>query len=243
MNDLFFRMLALGGLNLCLFAGTYFYGRRYHPDLSLWLSLAGFIFITALCFFSITWIGMSVILSIVYLRILRKPNQRKDFMEFFKTNEIYSTRNYSQAALDVLGDKKWRFSEGKITGISGKPIPYSFWQGSTSSMVSSGQYVRTTSITWYICFIFPPGSVSKLFRQHALLAADKSKYSWKEKIRYFFKYDLEKPNLVTTAADGSFIIQYYTDMDISHYRRRLDWIRYNITEHYYPVAGKAFSDN
>jgi hypothetical protein len=243
MNDVIIKMLFLGGMNLCIFAAVYLYGRRYHPSLSLWLSACSFLAISILCYYSITWIGISLILSLAYLRLLRKPNQRKEFREFFAQNNIFSTNNYSQAALDVLGNKKWRFSEGKLTGISGQVIPFSFWQGSTSSMVSSGQYVRTTSFTYYIAFIFPPESVSKLFKQHALVAADKSKYSWREKLTFFFKRDLEKPNLVTTAADGNFIIQYYTDMDINHYRQKFEWVRNNITEQYYPVSQPQFSNN
>jgi hypothetical protein len=243
MNDLFFRMLALGGLNFCIFTAVYLYGHKYHPNLSLWLSLCSFLIITVLCYFSNTFIGLSLILSIIYLSILKKPTQRKEFLQFYAENELTGTNNYSQAALDILGDKKWKFAEGKVVTVSGQVIPYSFWQGHTSSTVSSGQYVRSTSYTYYIAFIFPPGSVSRLFRQHALVAADKSKYTWKEKIRFFFKLDTERPNLVTTAADGSFIIQYYTPVDVAHYKERLDWIRNNVTEQYYPVSHPQFSNN
>jgi hypothetical protein len=232
MDDIIYRMLFLAGFNACVYGAIYLYGRKHHPEKALWLSLTSFLAITTLCYYSISWIGLSVILPLIYLAILRKPNQRKEFVEFFASNHIYSSNKYSQAALDVLGDKKWRFSEGKLTANSGAVIPYSFWQGSTSSMVSSGQYVRTTVHTYYIAFIFPPDSVTKLFKQHVLIAADKSKYTWKERIKFFFKHDIEKPNLVTTAADGSFIIQYFTTVDVEHYKERLEWIRNNITEKY-----------
>lgn len=243
MNDITFRMLAITGLNFCIFLATYLFGRTYHPKKAFWLSAISFTAISILCYFSITWLGMSVILSIVYLGILKKPNQRKEFLEFYSSNQIFASNSYSQAALDVLGDKKWKFSEGKLTTNSGAMIPYSFWQGSTSSTVSSGQYVRSTVHTYYIAFIFPPGSVTKLFKQHVLVAADKSKYTWKERIKFFFKLDTEKPNMVTTAADGSFIIQYYTKVDVQHYQERVEWIRNNITEQYYPVSQPVFSNN
>ncbi|MEO6230690.1 MAG: hypothetical protein ABJB11_00895 [Ferruginibacter sp.] len=136
-----------------------------------------------------------------------------------------------------------RYAEGKIQGNGKIPITYFFWQGHTSSNVSSGQYVRTTVYTYYLAFVFPPGSITDTFKQQAIAAADKSHYSFTKKIKFFFTHDTETPNLVTTAADGSFIIQYVTISDVAHYSRRLEWIKQNINNSYQRVTGFIASEN
>ena len=153
----------------------------------------------------------------------------------YAEHNIYSTTQCSKAVLAILGEKKWSYAEGKIQDGGKIPVNYFFWQGHTSSMVSSGQYVRTTVYTHYLAFIFPPGSVTDGFKQMALAAADKSHYSFKQRLKFFFIPDTETPNLVTTATDGSFILQYVTTLDVELYTRRLDWIKQNINNMQQPV--------
>jgi len=243
MQDAMFRMLFFVLMNFFIFGGIYFFGKRYHPKLAPWLAGGSFIVLTSLCYFSVTWIMVSITLSLVYLRILRKPDQTAAFQALYAVHNIYTTTKFSQAALNILGDKKWRYAEGKIQGHGTTAIPFFFWQGHTSSMVSSGQYVRTTVYTHYLAFVFAPGSITDTFKRRAIAAADKSHYPFTKKLKFFFTPDTETPNLVTTAADGSFIIQYVIISDVAHYSRRLEWIKQNIDNRQQPVIGFTLSAN
>ena len=236
MDDAMFRILFFAMMNSLIFGATYLFGRKHHPKLAPWLAGCSFIVLTLLCYFSLTWLMTSLVLSIFYLRVLRKPDQTSGFKALYADYNIYSTTQFSKSVLALLGEKNWSYAEGKMQGIGKIPTNYFFWQGHTSSLVSAGQYVRTTVYTHYLAFIFPPGNITDAFKQRALAAAAKSQYSFKKRLTFFFVPDTEAPNLVTTAADGSFIIQYVTTLDVELYARRLEWIKQNINNIQQPVT-------
>ena len=236
MEDKYFKLLFYVIMNVSMFTAVFLYGRKAHPKLSLWLSAGTGVLMIVLGYIEGSWLAASLLLSLVYLFVLRKPNEQTAFRQLYADNKIFSSEKYSQAVLDILGDKKWRYAAGKIEGNGKVPTPYFFWQGSTSSMVSTGQYVRTTVFTHYLAFIFPPGAVSNSFKQKAIASADTSHYTFRQKLKYFFVVDTETPNLVTTAADGSFIIQYQTIPDVLHYAKRINWIKENIDNTHTPVT-------
>jgi hypothetical protein len=243
MDDKYFRMLFFCGMNISMFVAVWLYGYKSHPNLALWLCGCTCLVMMALSFFSGTWLMASMILCLSYLFILKKPGQQLAFKQLYADNEVYSTQQFSQAVLDKVGDRKWRYAEGKAMNDAGEKITYAFWQGSTSSMVSAGQYTRTTVFNHYLVFVFPPGTVSNIFKQTAMAAANKSHYTWKQKFKYFFKVDTETPVMATTVADGSFIIQYNTVPDAACYARRFAWIREQLAKTYRPVTDASFAPN
>ena len=243
MDDKYFRTLFFCGINISMFVAIYLYGYKSHPKLALLLCGVTCLVMIVLSFFSGTWLMASMILCMVYMFILKKPSQQLAFQQLYTANEVYTTQRFSQAVLDKVGDRKWRYAEAKAINDAGEKITYSFWQGSTSSTVSTGQYTRATVFNHYLVFVFPPGTVSNIFKQTAMAAADKSHYTWKQKFKYFFKINTETPIMATTVADGSFIIQYNTTPDAVCYARRFAWIKENLVKTYRPVADASFVPN
>jgi hypothetical protein len=129
--------------------------------------------------------------------------------------------------MDVLGDRKWLLAEGKLFTRSNEYVNYLFWQGHTSFSYSNGTSA-TTNYRYYVAFIFEPNTVSENFKKKAEALMDKSHYTFKEKWKYFFTLDTDKPYLVKTTADGGFIIAFDTFRDAKVYAKNLAWIRANI---------------
>jgi hypothetical protein len=243
MGDASFKTLLFGSLNLAMFIAVYLYGRKAHPQLALWLCAGTCLVMVIVTYYYQTFIVLTFILSFVFMAILRKSDQREGLRQLFADNKIYATKTYLSEALEVLGDKKWAYSNGSLFTEPGKKITYSVWQGSTSHRVSSGEYVRTTTYTYYLAFIFPPGSASDAFKQKARAAADRSHYTRTQRIKFLFSPDTETPDLVTTAKDGSFIIRYTTIRDVAHYARRIAWLKENINPTRQAVTSPTFGLN
>ena len=234
MNDLTFRLACFAVLYFLIFGAIYLFGYRWFPKLALILAVSGFVVCMAISFFSGASGGLlAFVLAFTFTFFLRRPNGTKAMRQFYADNKIYTSTIVSQAVLDILGDKKWRFAEGTLQKSITEKTKYLFWQGHTSSTVSAGQYTRTTTFTHYLAFIFPPGTASDAFKQRAIAAADKSTYTFRERIKFFFKVDMDKPCLVKTAADGSFIIQYYTEPYAEQYIKQLNWIKENYSKLYF----------
>ncbi|MEO6723634.1 MAG: hypothetical protein ABIN67_24920 [Ferruginibacter sp.] len=233
MADNFYRMLFMALVYTTEFLLIYVYGYKSFPKLSLWLCAGTWVLMMALSYSNGAWMGLAITLGLVYLFILRKPNQTENFKKLYAENNIYSTGKYSQAALKILGDKSWLFAEGTVKKNVNETVNYGFWQGHLKSTVSSGQYTRTTVYTYYLAFVFPPGSVSNTFKKIVQDTADRSQDSFRRRVKYFFVVDTDRPNMVTTADDGSFIIQYLTLADAAHYSRRISWIKENFGKLYY----------
>ena len=223
-------------LNAAVFLAVYLYGRKWHPQLAFVLSLATCIIMILLARLDPSWILVSLLLSMVYLRILRMPDQQPGFRKLFADHKIHTSQKALPAVLEVLGEKQWHYSESFFTGKSGSIIPYYFWQGHTKSFVSSGEYVRKTTYAHYIAFIFPPGAVSEGFKQQVSAAADRSRKSVLQRLKFSFRPDTETPDLVTTASDGSFVVQYYTLQESACYERRFAWMNQQLNETGKPAA-------
>ncbi|HRH50810.1 MAG TPA: hypothetical protein PLP23_18805 [Panacibacter sp.] len=243
MPDTFYMLFFFGIIYLIEFGIVYLSTRKSFPKRSLQLNAGAWLLLMMITYYSGALGGLfSVLLMIVLLLVLRKPSQVKDFQQFYAENKIYTSKKISHAVADILGNRNWTYAEGTLNKNAGETINYFFWQGYTSSYVTTGKFTHTTAYTHYLAFIFPPGTVSNVFKQHALAAADKSHYTLKEKIKFFFIPDTDTPCLVTTAADGSFIVEYVTTPDVEHYAKRLSWIKENITKLYYPVTEFAFAN-
>ncbi|MEO6230689.1 MAG: hypothetical protein ABJB11_00900 [Ferruginibacter sp.] len=121
MEDAMFRILFFAMMNCFIFGTTYLIGRKYHPKLAPWLTGCSFIILTLLCYFSIPWIMASVILLLVYLRILRKPDQIAAFQALYAEHNIYTTTLFSKAALDILGEKNCGMPKGKYRATEKYP--------------------------------------------------------------------------------------------------------------------------
>lgn len=236
ISDIFYRMLFMGLVYTTEFLLIYTYGHKYFPKLSLRLCAGTWLLMMILSYFSGYWMALAVLLGLVYLFILRKPDQTENYKKLYIENKIYSSQKYSPAALKILGDKSWRFAQGTLKKNVQENVTYEFWQGHTKSMVSAGQYTRTTVYTYYLAFVFPPGAASTTFKKIVQDAADRSQDTFRQKLKYSFVPDTERPNLVTTAEDGSFIIQYITLADAEHYSRRINWIKENFGKLYYPAS-------
>ncbi len=245
MPDLFYKMIFFSFINALMFGSVYLYGRKAFPKKAARLTLYSWIVLTTLSYFSgALSLMLSLVLMIVYLRLLRKPNDSAALQQFYLDNKIYSTTVYSEAVLELLGNKNWVYAEGVIEQPRvGNAITYGFWQGFTTSYVVTSKYSHTTAYTHYLAFVFPPRSVGPVFKQAAMEAADKSTYTVKQKIRFFFVPDMEKPCLVASAKDGSFVIQYITIPGTEHYSGRLSWIKKAMAGPFLSIAHLSVSKN
>ncbi len=242
MDEQLFKTLAVGLLHLSLFAAVYLYGRKSFPRLALWLSAGTFLVMMAISYYSIALSGISIICSLIYLRILRLPNQTKLFQNLYADHRVYATSNYSPAVLDLLGDKKWKYSEGYLNNSIGSNAKYFLWQGHTTSFVSAGQYTRTTVYNYYLAFVFPEGNACDSFKKLAAKIASRKHYTFYQKIKFFFSPDTETPCLAKTAADGSFVIMYATRPEAAYYERRLKWIKENVCKPNQSLLGPTFTE-
>jgi hypothetical protein len=232
-----YKGMAFGLLYLAEMLLIYLHGRKSFPKLAMRLTLTSFILLLAITFYSAALGTMlSLVAMISYLFILKKPDQRMLLQQFYVDNKIYSTQKKpSEATLKILGNKNWTFAEGTVTKMNGEPVNYLFCQGYTSRTVSTGQYGHTTAYTHYLAFVFWPGTVSNIFKQNAIAAAEK-KYPFRQRLKYFFSINTNKPHKVTTAEDGSFIIEYLTIVDLEHYAKQLSLIKENMRRSYFPVT-------
>ncbi|MEP6677556.1 MAG: hypothetical protein ABJA78_20510 [Ferruginibacter sp.] len=235
-SNLIYRTSFFGILYFSEMLAVYLYGRRYFPKLALQLTSITFIVLLLVTFYSAALGAMlSIVTMIVYLFKLRRPDQTKALQQFYVDNKIYRTDKRAGAAMKVLGDKNWSIAEGTVSRMNGEPVNYFFCQGYTSSYVQTGQYARTKTYTHFLAFIFASEDVSNIFKQHAMAAANK-KYPFRQRLKYFFSINTEKPKRVVTAEDGSLIIEYYTMVDVEHYGKQLSWIKENMRQSYFPVS-------
>ena len=243
MPEIFYKMVYFAVMYSLFFGVLYLYGRKSFPKRSIQLNVVAWIILMVISYFNGMAAGLiAVPVILTFMFVLRKPSQRKALLQFYADNKIFSSNIHSQSVLAVLGDKNWMYAEGMINKNPLESVKYLFWQGYTKSTVSTGQYTRSTTFTHYLAFIFPPGSVSNIFKQHAFSAADKSGYTFRQKLKFFFVPDTDKPCRVLNAADGSFIIEYYTVPDVEHYSKQLSWIEEHFSKMYIP-ATELYSAN
>ena len=245
MPDLFYKMIFFGLMNALMLGSVYLYGRKAFPKKAARLTIGTWVVLTILSYFSgALSLMLSLVLMIVYLRLLRKPNDSAALQQFYLDNKIYSTTIYAEAARELLGNKNWMYAQGVIEQPRMcNAITYGFWQGYTTSYVVTSKYSHTTAYTHYLAFVFPPRSVGPVFKKAAMEAADKSTYTLRQKIKFFFMPDTEKPCLVATAKDGSFVVQYITIPGIEQYRARLSWIKKAISGPFLSIAHLFPSSN
>jgi len=227
-ENMFYRMSFFSAFYAACFIGIYFYGRKDSPVLAPYLAIGLWLFFTIATYF-VGGAGMScfAILTVLILLFVLKSPPDNSLQIFFSENKIYKSQKRPQAVVDVLGDRKWILAEGKLFIRSNEYISYLFWQGSTSSSYYNGKnYV--TDYRHYLAFIFEPNTVSDNFKKKAEALMDKSHYTFKEKWKYFFTLDTNKPYLVTTTEDGGFVIAFDTFVDAKVYAKNLAWIKANI---------------
>ena len=236
-SNLIYRTFYFGGLYFVEMLAIYLYGRKYFPRIALKLTVTTFIGLIFVTLYSAVLGSMlSLVAMIVYLFKLRKPDQTEALGKLYTDNEIYKTgRTFSAAVANLLGDKNWSIAEGMVKRMNGEPVKYLFCQGYTSSYVQSGQYGRSKVYLHYLAFVFDANDVSNVFKQNAIAAANQ-KYSFRKRLSYFFKINTDKPKRAVVAEDGSFVIEYFTFVDVENYAKQINWIKENMRQSYFPVS-------
>ena len=227
-ENILYRMSFFAVFFAMCFGGICFYGRKGSPKLAPALCSGLWAFFTVATYF-VGGAAMSLfaLITVVILLFVLKPPPDNSLQIFFSENKIYKSEKSPKAVIDVLGDRRWLFAEGKLFIRSNEWINYLFWQGSSSFGYYNGKnYV--TNHRYYVAFIFEPNTVSENFKKKAEGLMDKSHYTFKEKWKYFFTLDTTKPYLVTTTADGGVVIAFDTFRDAKVYAKNLVWIRANI---------------
>jgi hypothetical protein len=227
-ENMIYRISFFSAFYAICFVGIYFYGRKGFPVLApalcagLWL-----FFTTATYFVGGATMSLFALITVVILLFSLKPPPDNSLQVFFSQNKIYQSEKKPKAVLDVLGDRNWLLAESKLFIRSNEYVNYLFWQGHTSSGYYNGKnYV--TNFRYYLVFIFEPNTVSENFKKKAEALMDKSHYTFKEKWKYFFTLDTDKPFLVQTTDDGGFMIAFDTVRDAKVYAKNLAWIKANI---------------
>ncbi|WP_116982818.1 hypothetical protein [Emticicia sp. C21] len=227
-ENILFRMGFFSAFYAVCFIGMYFYGRKGSPLLAPVLCAGLWLFFTVATYF-VSGAAMScfALLTVLFLLFMLKPPPDNSLQIFFNENKIYKSEKMPKAVLDVLGDRKWLLAESKLFIRSNEYVNYLFWQGHTTSSIYNGKH-STTNYRYYLAFIFEPNTVSENFKKKAEALMEKSHYTFKEKWKYFFTLDTEKPFLVQTAEDGAFIIAFDTFRDAKVYAKNLAWMKANI---------------
>ncbi|RYU97633.1 hypothetical protein [Emticicia agri] len=223
-----YRMSFFSAFYALCFVGMYFYGRKGSPVLAPVLCAGLWLFFTVSTYY-VGGAAMScfALLTVLILLFTLKPPPDNSMQLFYSENKIYKSEKKPKAIMDVLGDRKWSLAEGKLFTRSNEWVNYLFWQGNTSFSYYNGKnYV--TNRRYYVAFIFEPNTVSENFKKKAEVLMDKSHYTFKEKWKYFFTINTDKPYLVTTTEDGGFVIAFDTFVDAKIYARNLAWIKANI---------------
>ncbi|MBA4850817.1 hypothetical protein [Emticicia sp. BO119] len=229
MNEnIIYRMCFFSIFYAICFAGMYFYGRKGFPVLAPVLCTGLWLFFTITMHYAGgATMSLLALLTVIILLFVLKPPPDNSIQLFFSENKIYKSEEKPKAVIDLLGNRKWLLAEGRLYTRSNEWVRYLFWQGSSSFGYFNGKnYV--SNHRYYLAFIFEPNTVSEHFKKKAEALMDKSHYTWKEKWKYFFTLDTDKPYLVTTTTDGGFVIAYDTFVDAKVYAKNLAWIKANI---------------
>ncbi|GAB3524352.1 hypothetical protein [Emticicia fontis] len=223
-----YRMSFFSAFYAICFVGMYFYGRKGSPVLAPALCAGLWVFFTIATYF-VGGAPMSLLalLTVVVLLFTFKSPPDNSIQLFFSENKIYKSGKRPKAVIDVLGDRRWVLAESKIYTRNNEWVNYLFWQGMTTSGIYNGKTYSTT-YRHYLAFIFEPNTVSENFKKKAEALMDKSHYTFKEKWKYFFTLDTDKPYLVKTTEDGGFVIAFDTFVDAKVYAKNLAWIKANI---------------
>lgn len=227
-ENILYRIGFFSAFYAVCFGGIYFYGRKGSPKLAPALCTGLWLFFTVATYYvGGAPISLFALITVVILLFTFKPPLDNSLQIFFSENKIYKSEKRPKAVMDLLGDRGWLLAEGKLYTRSNEWVNYLFWQGMTSSGVYNGKSY-TTTYRYYVAFIFEPNTVSENFKKRAEALMDKSHYTFKEKWKYFFTLDTEKPYLAKTSDDGGFIIAFDTFRDAKVYAKNLAWIKANI---------------
>ncbi|GAB3951294.1 hypothetical protein GCM10028805_31130 [Spirosoma harenae] len=228
-QDLLYKCIFFGGSYAITFFLVYLAGRRASRTLAIRLSLGSWIVLmTIMVLFGGTISGLVFIPTVIALLVVFRKKVDKSLDKFFPDNHIYKAISPPDEVAKVLGSAFYSCAETKIKTVKGDEVPIHWWQGMTSSTVSTGN-TRTTTFNHFLAISFAPNVVSDEFRQVVYAKADLSKLTFKQKFRRFFRLDTERPCRIEETLDGSFIVMWQTYQTAECYTYYLNFLKENLS--------------
>ncbi|RRB07256.1 hypothetical protein [Larkinella rosea] len=227
-KDLLYKGFFFGGVYGLAFFLIYRFGRKTAPVRAVWLSVG-------------SWCGLMVIMLTVNgassallffpaffaaLFVVRRNAENREIrtlQAFFTENRLYKAEAIPEQVSRLLGSSYYSCAVGTLTGWGGEEITYHWWQGMTSSLVSTGKSTITT-FSYYLAVSFASSVINDAFKNAVRAKADTSTLSIKQKFKRFFVLDTETPVRIAETADGSFVVIWQTCHDVPHFAYYVSWL-------------------
>lgn len=232
--DLLYKSLFFGGIYGLAFFLIYRFGRKAAPSRALWLSVGSwfFLMVVMLTVDGASSIFLSFPTFFTALLLLRRTVESREIstlQAFFTDNRIYKADTIPEQVSTLLGSVYYSCAIGTVTTESGAEINYNWWEGMTSSMISTGK-ANITTYTYYLAVSFAPNRINDEFKRIARAKADTSGLSFKQKFKRLFVLDTETPVRIEETVDGSFVIIWQTNHDVRHFAYYVNWLKTSLSE-------------
>lgn len=225
--DTLYKSIFFGGLYGITFFLVYLSGRKVAPRQAIYFAVGSWVLLMGIMLIvSGTVSGLLFIPVVLSSLVVFRNKADNTVQQFFTANRIYKAATVPEQVSNLLGTLYYSCAEGTLTTQFGEDVRYNWWQGMTSSMVSTGKAYVTT-FSYYLAISFGPGVVSEEFKRIAHAKTDTSGFTFRKKFKRFFVLDTETPIRVVEAPDGSFVIVWQTFHDVERFTYYLNWLTTN----------------
>ncbi|QHV99547.1 hypothetical protein [Spirosoma endbachense] len=226
-QDIVYKSIFFGGIYAVFFLMTYLIGRKVSPSLAIRVAVGCWVGLMAvMLIFGGTSSTLLFIPSFIASLVVFRKKEDSSLQQFFSSNQIYKATVVPDQVSELLGSPYYSCAEGTLTTQSGEVVQFNWWQGMTSSMVSTGKS-HVTTFSHYLAISFGPSVVSEEFKQMARAKMDTSGLPFRQKFKRFFVLDTETPIRIEETQDGSFVIIWQTYHDAQHFAYYLNWLKTN----------------
>ncbi|QIP16939.1 hypothetical protein G8759_32035 [Spirosoma aureum] len=226
-QDIVYKSIFFGGIYAVFFLMTYLIGRKVSSSLAIRLAVGCWVgLMVIMLIFGSTSSTLLFIPSFIASLFVFRKKEDSSLQQFFSSNQLYKSTVVPEQVSELLGSHYYSCAEGTLTTQSGEVVQYNWWQGMTSSMVSTGKSHFNT-FSHYLAISFGPNVVSEEFRRIARAKMDTSGFTFRQKFKRFFVLDTETPIRIEETQDGSFVIIWQTYHDALHFAYYLNWLKTN----------------
>ena len=228
-EDFFYKSLFFGVSYGLIFFLVYLVGRNSASSFALRSTVGSWVGLMMIMWLAGGIIsGLLFIPTVIVLLFACRKKATNELKLFFEDNHIYKATIIPEQISALLGSHFYSCAEGTVTTQSGEAVVFNWWQGMTTSTVSTGTS-RSTTYNHFLAVSFAPNTVSIEFKQLARDKADLSALTFRQKFKRFFVLDTERPCRIEETQDGSFIIMWQTYQVSQLYTSYLTWLKENLS--------------
>jgi hypothetical protein len=226
-QDIAYKSIFFGGIYAVFFLMTYLVGRKVSSSLAIRVAVGCWVGLMAIMLiFGGTSSALLFIPSFIVSLVVFRKKEDRSLQQFFSSNQIYKATVVPEQVSKLLGSHYYSCAEGTLTTQSGEVVQFNWWQGMTSSMVSTGK-AHVTTFSHYLAISFGPNVVSEEFKRIARAKMDTSGLTFRQKFKRFFVLDTETPIRIEETQDSSFVIIWQTYHDATHFAYYVNWLKAN----------------